>query len=162
MNPGAKWVTKRWPLTHWQALARRLARENGWRAVITGGPEDVAAAETIARAAGPGNAVNLCGRTSLPELAAVMAKAGLVVTADTGPLHLAAAVGAGGLALFGPTRPQRTGPWGGNFEILQPPRPCLGCLKKKCPRPCLADLTPEMVWDRLTPRLAAGPRRAEP
>jgi heptosyltransferase-1 len=157
LNPGAKWVTKRWPLAHWQALARRLAREKGLKLVVTGGSEDAAAAEAIEGAAGPEAALNLCGRTSLPELAAVMARARLVVTADTGPLHLAAAVGAGGLALFGPTRPRRTGPWGGNFEILQPSRPCLGCLKKKCPLPCLADLTPDTVWARLAARLTAGP-----
>jgi lipopolysaccharide heptosyltransferase I len=161
LNPGAKWATKRWPLAHWQVLARRLAREKGWKLAVTGGPEDAAEAEAIAGAAGPpGTALNLCGRTSLPELAAIMARARLVVTADTGPLHLAAAVGAGGLALFGPTRPQRTGPWGGDFEILQPPRPCLGCLRKKCPRPCLAELTPETVWARLAARLAEGSRRS--
>jgi len=159
LNPGAKWATKRWPLAHWQVLARCLAQGKN-KLVLTGGAEDAAEAEAIAEAAGPGAALNLCGRTSLPELAAIMARARQVVTADTGPLHLAAAVGAGGLALFGPTRPQRTGPWGGDFEILQPARPCLGCLKKKCPRPCLAELTPEMVWARLAARLAAASRRA--
>jgi heptosyltransferase-1 len=157
-NPGAKWATKRWPLDHWRALARRLAREGSWKLAVTGGAEDAAPAEAIAEAAGPGAALNLCGRTSLPELAAVMARARLVVSADTGPLHLAAAVGAGGLALFGPTKPQRTGPWGGDFEILHPPRPCLGCLRKKCPLPCLADLNPETVWTRLAARLATGSR----
>ena len=162
LNPGAKWVTKRWPLAHWQALARRLAREKDLRMVLTGGQEDAAEAEDIEKTAGPGAILNLCGRTSLPELAAILARARLMVTADTGPLHLGAAVGAGGLALFGPTRPQRTGPWGGDFEILQPPRPCLGCLKKKCPLPCLADLTPEMVWARLAARLATATRRPEP
>jgi heptosyltransferase-1 len=159
LNPGAKWATKRWPLAHWQVLARRLAREKV-KLVVTGGPEDAAAAESITDAAGPGAALNLCGRTSLPELAAIMARTRLVVTADSGPLHLAAAVGAGGLALFGPTRPQRTGPWGGDFEILQPARPCLGCLKKKCPQPCLAELAPETVWARLTTRLTDASRKA--
>jgi heptosyltransferase-1 len=166
LNPGAKWATKRWPLAHWQVLARRLAQEKGFKLVVTGGPEDAAAAAAIAAAAGPGAAgtgatgtgaaLNLCGRTNLPELAAIMARTRLMITADTGPLHLAAAVGAGGLALFGPTRPQRTGPWGGDFEILQPARPCLGCLRKKCHLPCLAELTPDMVWDRLAARLAKG------
>jgi ADP-heptose:LPS heptosyltransferase len=159
LNPGAKWATKRWPLAHWQVLARRLAQEKSLKLVVTGGAEDAAEAAIIADAAGPGAALNLCGRTSLPELAAIMARTRLVVTADTGPLHLAAAVGAGGLAFFGPTRPQRTGPWGGDFEILQPPRPCLGCLRKKCPRPCLTELSPEMVWARLAARLAACSRR---
>jgi ADP-heptose:LPS heptosyltransferase len=76
-----------------------------------------------------------------------------MVSADTGPLHLGAAVGAGGLALFGPTRPNRTGPFGGRFEIMRPPLDCLGCLKKRCPRPCLADLSPAAVRAKLKAKL---------
>jgi lipopolysaccharide heptosyltransferase I len=152
LNPGAKWVTKLWPPGHWRTLAEGLTEETGLKLVLTGGPEDARTAEEIGRTA-PGSAVNLCGRTSLPELAAILARARLMVSADTGPLHLAAAVGAGGLALFGPTRPNRTGPFGGHFEIMRPPLDCLGCLKKRCPRPCLAELHPTAVRARLKAKL---------
>lgn len=143
LNPGAKWETKRWPLEHWQSLAKLLAAQ-GCRLVITGAPEDAPQCEAIANAA-PQAALNLCAQTTLPQLAAIMQKAAFVVTADTGPMHLAAATGAKGLALFGPTRPNRTGPFGGHFKTITPPRPCLGCLKRICDIPCLATLTPETV-----------------
>jgi len=152
LNPGAKWATKLWPPGHWRTMAEGLAEETGLKLVLTGGPEDALMAEEICRVA-PGMAVNLCGRTSLPELAAILARARLMVSADTGPLHLGAAVGAGGLALFGPTRPNRTGPFGGRFEIMRPPLDCLGCLKKRCPRPCLADLSPAAVRAKLKAKL---------
>lgn len=156
LNPGTKWDTKRWPLEHWQTLAARLVADSNLKLVITGGPDDEPLGLAISQAAGI-RVLDLCGRTTLPILAAVMARADLVVTGDTGPMHLAASVGASGLALFGPTRPWRTGPFGGHFQILTPPVDCLGCLKKRCPKPCLELLTPEMVWGRLAGALRAGP-----
>lgn len=156
LNPGAKWDTKRWPLDHWQALAARLVAETDLKLIITGGPDDEPLGQAISQAAET-RVLDLCGRTTLPVLAAVMARADLVVTGDTGPMHLAASVGASGLAIFGPTRPWRTGPFGGHFQILTPPVDCLGCLKKHCPKPCLELLTPEMVWERLAEALRDGP-----
>ncbi|MDR1044201.1 MAG: glycosyltransferase family 9 protein [Candidatus Adiutrix sp.] len=147
LNPGAKWLTKRWPLRHWERLAAR-ASASGRALVVTGGREDLPLGQAISQAAEGGGVLNLCGRTSLPVLGAVLARASAVITADTGPMHLAAAVGGGGLALFGPTRPKRTGPFGGHFQIMTPPAGCLGCLKKNCPQPCLELLSPELVWDR--------------
>jgi heptosyltransferase-1 len=144
LNPGAKWATKRWPPHHWLGLAGRLLK-SGFKLVLTGGPEDAPLGLALSRGHPADRILNICGRTSLPALARVLAQARAVITADTGPMHLAAAVGARGLALFGPTRPGRTGPWGGHFQILTPPLDCLGCLKKHCNRPCLERLTPEMV-----------------
>lgn len=152
LNPGAKWLTKRWPQSHWEQLASRLARETDYRLVITGGNGDIRAGRGIAEAAGE-TAIDLCGKTSLPVLAAVLAGARAVVTADTGPMHLAAAVGARGVAIFGPTKPGRTGPFGGDFKIVQPDLDCLGCLKKSCPRPCLETLSCDTVWQELLPLL---------
>ncbi|MDL2260066.1 glycosyltransferase family 9 protein [Deltaproteobacteria bacterium OttesenSCG-928-K17] len=177
LNTGAKWATKRWPAERWLELARLLAEnaeprridappQSGggpdacagsgvdsqlaaYPLVLTGGPDDAAVAQAICEALPPGRALNLCGRTSLPALGAILADSRAVVTCDTGPMHLAAAVGAGGLALFGPTKPNRTGPFGGGFEIVQPKLDCLGCLKKRCDRPCLSLLTAEDVYARL-------------
>ena len=142
-NPGAQWQTKRWPLAHWQELSKKLSKT----IVVTGGPEDYEWGEEISKVS---NALNLCGQTSLTVLAALLKKAEAVVTADTGPMHLAAAVGGKGLALFGPTSPQRTGPFGGNFKIIQAPLPCLGCLKKSCDDfKCMAAISPEIVLKNL-------------
>lgn len=152
LNPGAKWETKCWPLGHWRALAARLIAETDSKLVVTGGPDDEPLGRAICEAAGE-RILDLCGRTTLPVLAAVMAEADLVVTGDTGPMHLAAAVGASGLAIFGPTRPWRTGPFGGHFKILTPPVDCLGCLKKHCQRPCLELLSPEAVWEHVAEAL---------
>ncbi len=156
LNPGARWATKRWPLEHWEGLAARLARETDLAIVLTGGSSDIPLGRAIARVA-PERILDLCGRTSLPGLAVVLGRATAVVTADTGPMHLAAAVGAGGLALFGPTKPGRTGPFGGRFEIVTPAKDCLGCLKKKCATPCLETLTVDTVWERLADWLKRGP-----
>ncbi|MDR2945393.1 MAG: lipopolysaccharide heptosyltransferase II [Candidatus Adiutrix sp.] len=147
-NPGAKWVTKRWPLPHWLDLAEKVLRSTELEIAVTGGPEDAEWGEAIVRAV-PEISVNFCGQTSLPALAHIMTRAEAVVTADTGPMHLAAAVGAGGLALFGPTRPWRTGPFGGHFEVLTPELDCLGCLRKNCGQPCLERLEPSTVFSNL-------------
>ncbi len=155
LNPGAKWATKRWPAEYWGLLAARLAGETGLGLIITGGPEDAPFGEAIRRAA-PDAALDLCGRTSLSGLAAVLARAEAVVTCDTGPMHLAAAGGAGGLALFGPTRPWRTGPFGGRFQVLTGPLACQGCLRKRCDQPCLELVTPDEVWDHLQAWLKDG------
>jgi heptosyltransferase-1 len=85
--------------------------------------------------------VDLVGRTSLPELALIMKQAQLAVTTDTGPMHLAAAVGTRTVALFGPTAPWRTGPFGEGHEIVRLGLECSPCFKRQCPQPrCLTDL----------------------
>lgn len=149
LNPGAKWATKRWPIHHWEDLAEMILRHTDLEIVITGGPEDQDWGRAIARTV-PEIAVNLCSQTTLPSLAYILSQAQAVVTADTGPMHLAAAVGAGGLALFGPTRAWRTGPFGGKFEVLRPDLECLGCLKKECAQNCLELLSPETVFNALS------------
>lgn len=154
LNPGAKWSTKRWPLPHWVALAYKLADKTDLALVVTGGPEDQEQGQAIERAV-PGRVWNFCGQTALPVLAAILEGALMTITADTGPMHLAAAVGGGGLALFGPTKPWRTGPFGGHFRIMAPPKDCLGCLKKKCGLDCLELLGPDEVLTNALDYLAA-------
>ncbi|MGL4209661.1 MAG: lipopolysaccharide heptosyltransferase II [Candidatus Adiutrix sp.] len=152
LNPGAKWATKKWPLRHWKELAKSLGEFKNLGLVITGSEADHKWGEEIKTTSK--NIVNLCGQTELRVLAAVLQKSKLVVTCDTGPMHLAAAVGATGLALFGPTKPYRTGPVGGNFKVLTPNIKCLGCLKRHCKEPCLGALNPEMVLAEIRPHIA--------
>jgi ADP-heptose:LPS heptosyltransferase len=90
--------------------------------------------------------LNLAGHTSLAQLAAILRKARLAVTTDTGAMHLAAALGTPVAALFGPTAPWRTGPFGGGHLVVRLGLPCSPCFKRRCPEPrCLTDLTPEVV-----------------
>jgi len=89
---------------------------------------------------------NLAGSTSLAQLAAILRKTRLAVTTDTGAMHLAAALGTPVAALFGPTAPWRTGPFGDGHQVVRLGLPCSPCFKRRCPEPrCLTDLTPEVV-----------------
>jgi heptosyltransferase-1 len=140
LHPGARWPTKLWPTAHWARLTEWLARHKGFQIVITGSPGDrILAAEIVAQAKVP--LINLAGRTSLAELAALLQQARLAVTTDTGPMHLAAALGTPVAALFGPTAPWRTGPFGEGHEVVRLTLPCSPCFRRQCPEPrCLTEL----------------------
>jgi len=98
--------------------------------------------------------VNLAGKTGLKELAGLFSLADLVLTPDTGPMHLAAAVQAPLIALFGPTAPWRTGPYGNNHVILRKPLACSPCFKKKCPTmECMKSLSVEEVLEAVEKKL---------
>jgi len=140
LHPGARWASKLWPAGHWARLAGWLAQELGFQVAITGSPGDRdLVAEMVSRTDAP--LVNLAGRTTLAELAALLKNARLAVTTDTGPMHLAAALGTPVAALFGPTAPWRTGPFGEGHEVLRLELPCSPCFRRQCPEPrCLIDL----------------------
>jgi ADP-heptose:LPS heptosyltransferase len=86
--------------------------------------------------------INLAGRTTLAELAALLRQARLAITTDTGPMHLACVLGTPVAALFGPTAPWRTGPFGEGHEVVRLALPCSPCFRRQCPEPrCLMELT---------------------
>ncbi len=149
LQPGARWENKRWPVKHFTTLVRAL--ENNFpaaRFVILGGKDDVTLGEKIFAAA-PEKVLNLCGKTSLPEMIEVVRRGDLLITNDTGPMHVAAALGKPLIALFGPTAPERTGPYGQLQNVLRLDLPCAPCLKSTChfekPEECLRALTPDVV-----------------
>lgn len=153
LAPGARWPTKRWPVEHFQQLVRLLAaRRPGLRLVLLGGPDDQDTARAIAAAA-PAACLDLAGRTSLPQMIEWIRRADAMVTNDTGPMHAAAALRKPTLALFGPTEPRRTGPYGQPANVLQVQLECVPCLRGDCrlaqPIECLRRLRPEMVAARL-------------
>jgi len=117
LNPGAGRPDKRWPPERFRALARRLA-EAGARVVVVWGPGEEVAARTIAEP-GPGRHVALAPSTDLDELIATLRRASLLVAGDTGPLHLAAALGTPCVGIYGPTAARRNGPWGVGHLTLQ-------------------------------------------
>jgi heptosyltransferase-1 len=116
VNPGAGRADKRWPLERFRELARRLADEAGARVVGLWGPGEEADARAIGSAAA--GAV-IAPPTSLRELTALARRARLAIAADTGPLHIAAAVGTPCLGLYGPTSGVRNGPYGAGHRVLQ-------------------------------------------
>jgi len=147
--PGARWTNKRWPATHFAELVRILAgRLPGSRFAILGGKDDSPLAETI-QAAAPDRCLNLCGSTTLQEMIEWVRRCDLMVTNDTGPMHVAAAMGKPLVGLFGPTAPQRTGPYGQLAHIVRLDLPCSPCLKPVCraaiTEECLRHLAPETV-----------------
>jgi lipopolysaccharide heptosyltransferase I len=140
IHPGARWPSKLWPAASWTQLADWLSRDKGMQVILTGSAAD---RELAARIVAPleGRVINLAGRTSLAELTGILQKARLAVTTDTGPMHLAAAVGTPVAALFGPTAPWRTGPFGEQHEIVRLTLDCSPCFKRRCPAPiCLDEL----------------------
>jgi len=119
LNPGAGRADKRWPVGHFATLARRLVDDGGAQVVITWGPGEEDLARGIASAgaaAGPG--VALAPATDLDMLLALLRRASVVVAGDTGPLHLAAALGTPCVGLFGPTSAARNGPYGDAHRTL--------------------------------------------
>jgi heptosyltransferase-1 len=116
VNPGAGRVGKRWPFERYRELVRRLRDEAAATTVVVWGPGERETAQAIA-VGGPGAV--LAPPTSIPELAGLLRRATAVVAGDTGPLHLAAAVGTPCVGLYGPTRAERNGPYGPGHRTLQ-------------------------------------------
>ena len=153
LQPGARWENKRWPAEHFATLVHALGKKIPTaRFAVLGGKDDSPHGEKISAAA-PEKVLNLCGVTSLPEMIELVRRCDLLVTNDTGPMHVAAALGRPLLALFGPTAAERTGPHGQLPNVLRVPLPCAPCMKSIChfekPQECLRALSPDLVLRRV-------------
>lgn len=159
INPMTTWETKHWRNERFARVADQLLNR-GLAVVFSGGPQDVQGIERI-RAAMTGKAVSLAGRTTLKELAALYERVDVLITTDTGPMHLAAAAGTPVVALFGPTAPWRTGPFGSGHKILRAELACSPCLKKSCDRDhqCMAQITVDQVVQAALAVLAGRQKR---
>lgn len=131
INPAAKWETKMWDNQKFALLADRLIENHHARVLFTGSNYDFPLICDIINNM-KHNAANLAGKTALKTLAAVFEKSDLVVSTDTGPMHVAAAVETPVLALFGPTAPWRTGPYGSMHRVVRTGIECSPCFKRKC------------------------------
>jgi lipopolysaccharide heptosyltransferase II len=162
INVSARWPTKRWPAASFAATADRLQQEGLGAVVFIGGPDerrDVAAVRTLMKTA----AIDMAGSTSVGLLPALLNKAALFLTNDSGPMHIAAAVGTPVVALFGPTSATRTGPYGAGHRVLSGQVPCSPCFSRSCRNPvtleCLHQVLPDQVMaairGQLTSRMAS-------
>ena len=131
INPMAKWSSKLWGYAKFARLASQIRADLKAQVVFTGSAKDRLEIAEIESHMG-GGVVNLAGKTTLKMLAALYQKAGCVITADTGPMHLAAAVEAPLVAIFGPTAPWRTGPFGEGHRVLREGLDCSPCFKRNC------------------------------
>jgi lipopolysaccharide heptosyltransferase I len=154
INPGAAWPNKRWPADRFGAVARHLLARHSWPSIVVWGPgeEDLAAA--VVAEAGPGAAA-IAPPTSLGELIALLAAASVLVSGDTGPLHLAAAAGTPIVGLYGPTDPARNGPWSPSDVTLSRHRTCACHHRRRCTAPvwCLGEVGVEEVAAAMDRRL---------
>jgi ADP-heptose:LPS heptosyltransferase len=155
--PGARWLNKRWPAENFAELVRLILNNfPAARFVVLGDAGDKPLGEIVFRAA-PERCLNLCGVTSLPEMVEWLRLCDLMVTNDTGPMHAAAALGKPLVALFGPTEPRRTGPYGQLKNVLRIDLPCSPCLKSACawknPNECLDAISPATVFERVRKQL---------
>ena len=155
LHPGARWATKRWGVGRFATVAHDAAERHDASLLLIGGPGERATCERLA-----GQLVdrhrapvirNLVGQTSLKQLAALLSSVDLLVTNDSGPMHLAAALGTPVVGLFTATSPRRSGPPGSRHVLIQSGVECAGCYHKRCPLPgrrhlgCLDELPPDRV-----------------
>lgn len=171
LNPGAEYgPAKRWPATNFIAAASEIHRRTGCQWLVFGGPGDRALAEEISsgiqagRSAGAPtvNALNVAGNTSLRELMALMTLCRVVLTNDTGPMHVAAALGTPVVVPFGSTSPELTGPGlpgDPRHHLLTSAAPCAPCFLRTCPIDlrCLTGISVDQVVSAVLKATAAGP-----
>jgi heptosyltransferase-2 len=133
MNPGATYgLAKCWYPDRFGKLGKRLAEKWSGRILLFGKEEERPIIHEIQRHLGA-RGIDLSGKTSLLQLAALLERSHLLVTNDTGTMHMAAAVGTPVVALFGPTDPITTGPWGDGHVVVKRDVPCSPCWKRICP-----------------------------
>ena len=161
IHVGATKPANRWAAERFGALARACIERIGAPVCLTGGPDD---RESAAQAASADARIHdFSGATGLLELAELQRRSRVVVSCDSGPMHIAAAVGARVVALFGAADERRTGPWGERHRVLRTQPECAPCGMRRCPLPrhdCMLDLEVSSVveavdqLDRVEPRVS--------
>ena len=157
LHVGGNWELKRWPIGHFIRWTELFLKKNDWKIVLCGSAGEKELAQQIVDAFPKSKVTSLCGRTTLGQLAALMKRARLVLSNDSGPIHVAASQRARTLGLFGPTSPKETGPVSeGPVRVLWKDVGCrVPCYFRSCNgRACMELLTPEEVFERAEELLA--------
>ena len=154
LNPGAAWPNKRWPPVYFAEVARGLAKRHGLQSLVLWGPGEEQLAQNVVAAADGVAAV--APKTTIADLVSLMKAAALMISGDTGPMHIATALGTPLVGIFGPTDPQRNGPWAEDDLIVSRYRVCACHYQRKCRISgwCLLDISPREVLDLAERRLA--------
>ena len=157
---GATWTTKRWPPESFAVLAERVQARYGGSVLFVGGPSETPLVQQIInRVRGPVR--DYTGKTSLPQLAGLLDRIDVMVSNDTGPLHLAAALGRPVVAPYLCTQKSRHGPYGSLDTAVESAIWCQGSYIKKCDRlECMAELHPDRLWYFLNETLDTWARRS--
>ncbi|MDK2744703.1 MAG: lipopolysaccharide heptosyltransferase II [Nitrospira sp. BO4] len=158
MNVGARWPTKRWPLTSFAAVVDQLQQAHLDPVVMIGSSDEREYTDRL-RTLTKKPFIDLSGEIPLGCLPALLSKATAIITNDSGPMHIAAAVGIPVVAMFGPTSAIRTGPYGTGHRVLVGSVPCSPCFSRVCRHDpemeCLHVIKPTQVVDIVRPLLAA-------
>lgn len=162
MGPGTRWETKIWPAEFFAKVAAHLVSRYGMPVVLIGMDSEVEVAARVQTMAGTG-VVSLAGRTRLPELIGLVQGAHLCIMHDSGPMHLATALRKPMIAIYGPTSPVRTGPYGRRESVARLRLSCSPCYLKRvadCPHGhrCMRELTPDILIRQLEPFLEPAQR----
>ena len=162
-SPHARWATKQWPPERFADVLRRIHAQAGVRAVLVGSGAAAPVARQIAEAAAAARPIDLVNRTTLKEMVALVSEARAMLANDSGPMHVAAALGRPVVGIFGPTSADRTGPYGPGHRVLAGVAPCRPCFRREClyasgPQAlaCLTSVTAEEVARHLLEILRAG------
>lgn len=155
MHPGAKDKFKQWNPKYFIELGRKLVKEKGAKILLTGDPSEKELVDEIAEHI-PG-ATSLAGKLPVRVTAALIEKLDLFVTNDTGPMHIAFAMGTPTFAFFSPTDPSLCGPYKINHgTVIQKPKTCIPCIRKSCVSPfCMEQISPQNVYEKIDAHLQA-------
>jgi lipopolysaccharide heptosyltransferase I len=146
LAPGSRWITKRWLPEHFGELARRAQERFGGSVIFLGAAEESRLGQVIAERL-PGPWSDLLGRTDLAQVVALLAEADVVLCNDSGPLHIAAALGRPVVAPYTCTRVALHGPYGAFDHAVATRVECAGSYLRQCPHMrCMQELTPERLW----------------
>jgi heptosyltransferase I len=154
LNPGAAWPNKRWPPARFGQIAAWLRERHGMPSLVVWGPQELDLAREVADASS--GAARPAPPTRIGDVLALATHARLMVSGDTGPLHLAAAVGTPLVGLYGPTNPRRNGPWRAEDVTLSRSRECRCHHQRRCRRargPCIEEITVQDVRAAIDRRL---------
>jgi len=133
LNPGAGFIPKRWKKENFAELGKILLKDYDAKIIIIGGEQEIALAEEIKNIISSENVFSLAGRITIPQLAVLLEESDLIITNDTGPMHLASAVKCPVIAIFGPGNPYRYGPIGTKNYVVHSEIECFPCrIKRKC------------------------------
>jgi lipopolysaccharide heptosyltransferase II len=149
VNLGTTWQTKQWEIENFAAVLTQLQNIINIRFILTGHASETALGEALQRMIKV-DLINLIGATTPTQLGALIERCSLYLTCDSGPMHIAAAVGTPTIALFGPTSPTRHRPYAEGHCVIEKPVGCRPCYKRKCklketPNLCMTEIKPEEV-----------------
>jgi ADP-heptose:LPS heptosyltransferase len=150
---GSSWESKDWFFEGYHRMVKNILSIMKRGVVLLGDTSQVSSATKMCRKVNSHELINLVGKTSIPELLAVLKAAAAGVGPDSGPGHLAAAMGTPYVSLFGPTSPKRAAPYNCEHLVVQSRVSCVSCYKKKCPdldKLCMRRISAELVQEKIS------------